>query len=625
MEQAEFTALVERLTEESRRAPAAYRRKVMGVVALGHLGIGGMLLLALAMTVGAVALLIALRNFWLLKIVWIPVVFGVVILKSLWIEVPLPEGTPLERATSPELFEEIDGICARMDVPRIHRVLAVPDDNAAVAQVPRLGLLGWHRSYLLLGLPLMQGLSREQFRAVVAHELGHLSRSHGRFSNRVHTMRTSWIRMHDELQQGDHFGQVFVRGFLNWYVPRLDVYATVLARSQEYDADQAGAAMTSRDVMAAALARTQVVSRYLAEEHWPAVFARALTEPEPPRSVYADLGRALERPVAPEKAAAWLAAARAEPIRWGDTHPSFSARLQGLGLDAPGIAAVAPALPSVADLLGAALPALIREFDAEWFGAAQHPWRVRRHEADKARARRVELQERAAREGITPEERQELVRIALLIDGRSVARAEAERLVSDHPDESPPHFFLGWLLLGDGDGSGLEHLDRAMKLDPEAIESSCDVAITFLESRGRVADAERYKVRWEQRRDLLRRAGAERELLEATDRFEPHALAGEPLDHVVSALRLNPDVACAFLVRRAVDLMPEVPHHALVVVPRLPGFRPDRPARRQALAEWIDERVPVPGTKVVAVVDGGRGDLLAALEVVPGSKVYSDR
>jgi len=52
-----------------------------------------------------------------------------------------------------------------------------------VVQSPREGIVGWPRNYLLIGLPLMKTLSVDQFEAVLAHELGHVARGHGKVSN----------------------------------------------------------------------------------------------------------------------------------------------------------------------------------------------------------------------------------------------------------------------------------------------------------------------------------------------------------------------------------------------------------------------------------------------------------
>ncbi len=625
MEPDEFAALVGELTEHARRDLASFRRRVAGFVVLGYLGVLGMLLLALALTLGAIALLVWLHAGWLLKLAWIPLGFGFVVFRSLWVRVAPPAGLPLPRTASPTLLEEIDDVCARVDAPPVHRVLVVPEYNAGVVQVPRLGLLGWHRSYLTLGLPLLQALSRDQLRAVVAHELGHLARSHGRFGNRVYAMRVTWIRIHEKLQEERRFGRVFVRAFLDWYAPRLDAHASVLRRAHEHEADQAAAAATSPGVMAATLARSEVVDRFLAEEFWPAVSARAATEPEPPVGVFAELGRALERPVAPEKAAAWLAAAAGQSTEAADSHPSYSARLRDLGVAPAGVEAAPPDGPAAATLLGEALPALVQACDDAWRAAARQAWRTRHHEVAAARARLAGLRERAELGAIRLDEHRELVQVALDLGERDTGRVEAERLLAAHPDDAPGQYLLGVLLLEEDDERGLGHLERAMELDQDAIESSCALAAAFLERRGRGEEAARHRARAEERHDLVSRAQLERQTLTPSDRFEPHGLAAEPLDYVVSALRLNPEIAGAFLVRKPVKLMPEVPHHALVVLPHLPGFRPDRSERCEALARWVDQNVPVPGSKVVSVLDDDRGAMRAALETVPGAKVYTRR
>ena len=46
-------------------------------------------------------------------------------------------------------------------------------------QLPRLGIFGWYRNYLIIGMPLMKSLTCEQFKAVLAHEFGHLAKVTG--------------------------------------------------------------------------------------------------------------------------------------------------------------------------------------------------------------------------------------------------------------------------------------------------------------------------------------------------------------------------------------------------------------------------------------------------------------
>ena len=83
-----------------------------------------------------------------------------------------------------------------MGVGRYDAALEIIDDefNACIVQIPRFGLFGGARNYLVIGLPLMQTLTVEQFAAVLAHEYGHLSGAHGHFSAWIYRLRVTWSR-----------------------------------------------------------------------------------------------------------------------------------------------------------------------------------------------------------------------------------------------------------------------------------------------------------------------------------------------------------------------------------------------------------------------------------------------
>lgn len=75
------------------------------------------------------------------------------VLRALWVRLDPPQGFAIDHRTALLLFDRVE---------QLRRVL-VPDDlNAAVVQVPRLGLFGWHRHYLLLGLHLLKCLTAGQ-------------------------------------------------------------------------------------------------------------------------------------------------------------------------------------------------------------------------------------------------------------------------------------------------------------------------------------------------------------------------------------------------------------------------------------------------------------------------------
>src|SRR5882762_8740650 len=153
MDRAAFEALIARMEALAASDPAAYRRRVFGLAILGY----GYLVLVVLVLLALCAILLA--SIVYLQAIAVKLLFLVsgpllLVLRSMWVRLEPPAGERLTQAMAPELFQMLAELRMRLRTPRIHRVLLTPDFNAGVMQVPRLGLLGWHRSYLFIGLPL---------------------------------------------------------------------------------------------------------------------------------------------------------------------------------------------------------------------------------------------------------------------------------------------------------------------------------------------------------------------------------------------------------------------------------------------------------------------------------------
>jgi len=118
-------------------------------------------------------------SFWLLLtktklIIILPIVIFVLI-KALWVRIDAPTGGyVLNRKDYPILYKEVDAIQKKLNAPKVHQILLTPEFDAAINQTPRLGILGWQKNTLILGLPLMISMDRDQCLFVIAHEFGHL-------------------------------------------------------------------------------------------------------------------------------------------------------------------------------------------------------------------------------------------------------------------------------------------------------------------------------------------------------------------------------------------------------------------------------------------------------------------
>ncbi len=151
--------LIEEAEENMRRDPAAYRRKLGFLAGLGYIYVFGVLLLTVILIGLGVYGALYSSGFMLLLIktkliIVLPIVIFVLI-KALWVRIDAPTGYFLNREDYPILYEEVDAVRKKLKAPKVHQILLTPDFNAAINQTPRLGILGWQKNTLILGLPLM--------------------------------------------------------------------------------------------------------------------------------------------------------------------------------------------------------------------------------------------------------------------------------------------------------------------------------------------------------------------------------------------------------------------------------------------------------------------------------------
>jgi Zn-dependent protease with chaperone function len=336
----EFETLVGRLDQQAKRNPAGYRTRVLLMALLGSAYLGVMLVLIALLVVAA-----AISVVWVkaagVKIAILMAVFLWLVVKALWVGLAPPEGAEVTARDAPELFGMIEELRRALHSPRFHHVLVTGDFNAAVVQVPRLGLFGWYRNYLLIGLPLAKALTVEQFKAVLAHEFGHLSKGHGRMSNWIYRQRLRWSRLMAALEAAESWGVVLFRPFLRWYAPYFNAYSYPLARANEFEADATSARLVSRRAAAEALTAVSVVDSYLQERFWTQIVRRADEMPQPAFAPFSVMGTRVASEIDPASIEAWLVQALARKTTLDDTHPSLTERLGALR-EEPALALPAP-------------------------------------------------------------------------------------------------------------------------------------------------------------------------------------------------------------------------------------------------------------------------------------------
>jgi Zn-dependent protease with chaperone function len=627
MKPADFDQLVTRLERLAAERPSAYRARVVLLALLGYAYVWGALLLVVALLALLVVVLLAVGRAPGVALGIALGLFGLggTILRSLFVRVPAPTGQPLDRASAPALFAATEELRRRLGAPNLHRVLVTGDFNAAIAQIPRLGVLGWPRNYLVLGLPLMLALSPEQFRGVLAHEFGHLSGAHGRFGAWVYRLRKTWYQLLAALKERRHRGAWLFTRFFDWYAPYFGAYSFVMARAQEYEADRLSASVVGPEQAAEALVAVTLRGGDVEQRFWPQLVRRADREPELP-APFSELPRAL-RGEAAETVAAYVATdpmAGALRIRTGtaDTHPSLADRLAALGQEAR---ALPPLAESAAErFLGATtLAALTDRLDQTWRANAERAWRQRHAYVREAELKLRGLEEKARGEPLASEERWQLAALTGDLRGAEAAAPLYEAVLREQPDHAGASFALGRLLLEErGSEDGIALLERAIAKERELVLPGLQAIHSFLRRQGREEEARPYRARAIEHARELELAREERQVLPFQKVYEPHGLDPTDVEKLLLQLARYEELSRAYLVRRRVEHFPESPLYALGIVPRRPWYLRRSEGRDAALRDRIAAELQFPGETLVVRVVGGNAKLGKLFRKVEGAEIY---
>lgn len=639
MRQAQFEALVARLEQSARSDPGGYRLRVLLLALLGYAYI--------ALVVGAVAGLLVFLV-WLLVssgrgavlVLKLAIPLGTLIyiaLRAMWVRLEPPRGERITRQDAPRLFQEAERLAHALKAPAPDVILVTSELNASVSQIPRLGIFGWRKNYLVVGLQLASALHPDLFRAVLAHEFAHLSRAHSHFAGWIYRLRMTWAQLVEMLERNQHAGTVIFSRFFNWYAPYFAAYSFVLAREYEYEADKLAASVTSSRDMAAALLVLEIKGRELGEEFWPGVWAAASESPGAPTGVITNaLSVAAARPPA-EQSGVWAYASLQERAGTADTHPSVYDRLTALLASEPVLPDEAPWMrlvrlafdrgtppedPPVRALpryFGATASRLAARMDTEWRDAAAGNWRAR-HEYCQTAGRELDALDARAAVGPLPAG-EAWQRAELTFEFRGSERAEPiyRELLERHPDHAAAHLALGNILLLRGEETGVREVEHAISLEPNLVGAGTQIVTNYLTMAGKPDEAESYRRGMLDRQDEVAEANAERSSITPRTKFEPPSLPRDTVEEIVAQLRQHPDVAEAWLVRQVVKAMPEVPAHVLAITIRNTSLSEQAQAVRGGT---VAESLSLPSGVNAFVLGKPHAELLKKIGKVAGGKVY---
>ena len=447
--------------------PGKYRRKVAAWIALGYGSVFLMIAFAGAFVVIGALMFVTgtipvafIDNFIkagipLLIIAWLTT-------RAVFMRLPSPAGIYLQGPLKEKILSKLQDIRIAADGRRIDEVLLTNELNAAVVQTPKFGLFGPTRNYLILGAPLLQLLSLEEVRAVVAHEFGHLSHGHGRMSTVVYRLNQTLTQAAAVIGEKNRGGLKNVSfRFLQWFYRHFNSVTFAMRRGQEFEADQVARKATSAAALASALCKLNAFGVSL-NEFWNQIWSRPRdmslnTDVYPQR----ELREAVLEHATPELSASLVDEALGWDTDFRDSHPCLRERLEALGT--PPVRVFGHQASALIELLTQnERDELLDLVDLDWQLISADNWERANKEYAAAIAEMQELRDR------DDPERQELLRLAQLeenLEGIGASLPTHERLASQHADDASIQFGLGRASLGANREAAHRAFLRCLELD----------------------------------------------------------------------------------------------------------------------------------------------------------------
>lgn len=629
MEETKFVALIRSLEDFAAEKPGAYRIRVALLAALGYLYL---LVLVTVLLAIAVALVLAVRvNFWVIKIAWIPLVIVGMVLRSLWVTPEVPDGAELEREQAPALFDLVHEVTAALQGPQVHHIILSGDFNAGIVQIPQFGMVGGLTNYLVVGLPLLRALNPAQFRAVLAHEVGHLSAKHsGGFTAWIYRVRTTWARILINVRMERRYGSVLFEPFLNWYAPYLQAYSFVLARAQERHADTYAVELTGRETVAVMLSRLAIKDSSLSDDFWRSFFLQSRDEAKAPSDPFARMLVHLNQPVGPVNAQRWFYRALEVPTGYEDTHPALSDRLAALGFpkDSPETRALLDRLIDSDNEDESAAAHYLRDLPADFLDRQNRLWREQlvqtwnenHAQANEAKRKLAKLEEQANERALTIEEQWERATFVSQLREHADALPLFEAILREDPAHAGANFATGAILLKQHNPEGVAYLEKAVELNPETTGAASMQISGFYFEQGNKELAESFRKRADEHFKKEQRQQELAFTFTANDKFIPHELSEATINEIRNQLSRVPGLLDAVLVRKVVEGMD--PFYVLAVHVGLTWRNGVHGQHTQAVFAELSQLAALPEPMIFLSLDGDHSYLRPKLERISGAVIY---
>ena len=497
--------------------------------------------------------------------------------KAMWVKIDPPKGRVLMPFEAPKLFQLIEDTRKKLRAPKIFKIIVTSDFNASVVQHPRLGILGQYQNYLMLGLLLLETLSLEQFKAVLAHEMCHLSKKHGKTSLWSYRLMSIWKNLSDKFEGQKGFMNFLFKPFFKNFMPNYLKVSRAYCRQHEFESDAYSADFMGKEETAKTLLRIEIMGESV-KEYWKGLDKTVKAQDLPPKEVYLGYIKYMRDAFAMENIKDIVVNVIRRKTMDLDTHPCLTDRLKAVGhfYVSDQVVDVNQKAISFKENIESSCAQLVIEptLLKQWHDGLVHDWdedykkqwyKLREgFYADQKRSKELAEKEISGI-ALTLGERWEKAKLHDTWEQDDEAAKEFHQLIELNHQVGSAKMLLAKILLKNNDAQGLPLMQEGLVLEPQYGTWASEQLLKYYEKNNDLPKIKQWYDSMMDYDEKGRLAELERRQVLSTDKFKSHEAKPELIEMIRTKAAECPDVKKAYLVCKKTEHAEFKPVYLLVV------------------------------------------------------------
>lgn len=269
---------------------------------------------------------------WLVVEVWFAILLFCLFISYQIFRLNFPRvpGLKMSKELAPGLYKLISEVRKLTERPSIRNIVMTDQYELRIEETPRYGYPFAASNTLVVGMPMLQTLSSEQFRGELMRLFGQYAGGRFRVTHWLFRTRLLWRKYQYALQKRNRIGEMPLRWFFSVYAPFFEAVTVPAARMDELVADSAVLEwLNDRDYFDT-VKSSIIAEKFLDAYYWRNVYQTALKNPQAVLNPFAKLEHVSGHLNSKEFRQKWLKDAYAQEQNFAEDMPVLSARMENI-------------------------------------------------------------------------------------------------------------------------------------------------------------------------------------------------------------------------------------------------------------------------------------------------------